>query len=426
MSEGHSYFSASGSKKWIACPGSRVLEASTPSKASVHSARGTVAHLLFEQAILAKREPDSWLGEFVEQDGFQIEVDQTMVNAVTSSVGHAREMTVLCDTVLAETQVNYAGFLGVPVDKAWGTTDLLAVNTTQRELQVHDYKNGTGVDVQVEGNTQAMLYGLGGLAQFEDFADIDTVRLVVHQPHTSSAPKEWVISVDDLKAWGYGTARSAASSVQQAEKLHGAIDQAEWEATFLRPGSHCSAGFCGARATCPALRKDAVETVFGHEPASVEEFAEVSVPAKAHIAASAETWLGAVMAKADQIEDWIKQIRAEVERRLLAGTQVPGFKLVQGRRGARKWNADDIEKVLKGMRLKDEEMYDRTVISPTKAEELFKAGVIGPRQWPKLLPLISQPDGKPSVAPVTDKRAALELTPVAEDFSPVVENDDLI
>ena len=64
------------------------------------------------------------------------------------------------------------------------------------------------------------------------------------------------------------------------------------------------------------------------------------------------------------------------------------------------------------------------LISPTSAEKLQKAGEIGPRQWPKVLELIHQPEGKPSVAPESDKRPALVMSAVASDFEDVTEAEE--
>lgn len=427
MAELHSYFSASGSKKWMACPGSLVLEAGCGHDGTtIHSATGTAAHKLFEAAILGEREPADWLGETIEDRGFVIPVDQRMVDAVTTAVANARKMTKGFGLVRAETTVNYASFLAVPTEKAFGTSDLIAVGFNAGEVQVHDYKNGAGVDVEVEGNTQAMLYGLGALNEVEDIADISKVTMVVHQPHTDREPKVWTISATELKTWGLSTARSAAASCINAERLVADLPEQEWIDTFLRPGSHCREGFCKARATCPALRKDVLDTVFDGTAATVEEFenaAKVVTPGSADGA----DWLGAVMAKSEMIEDWVKAVRAETERRLLAGAPVPGFKLVQGKRGNRAWSdPNEAETMLKTFRVKLEDMYDFKLVTPTAAEALFKAEKIGKRQWPKLQALITQADGKPSVAPESDKRVAIEVRPVAEEFSPVVENDDFI
>jgi len=126
----------------------------------------------------------------------------------------------------------------------------------------------------------------------------------------------------------------------------------------------------------------------------------------------------------DLIESWCKAIRAKAESELLAGNNVPGFKLVEGRRGARKWaNEAEAETTLKTMRLKLEEMYDLKLISPTEAEKLHKSGAIGPRQWPKLQQIIVQSEGKPSVAPENDKRPALVVAPVASHFEDLTAED---
>jgi hypothetical protein len=77
------------------------------------------------------------------------------------------------------------------------------------------------------------------------------------------------------------------------------------------------------------------------------------------------------------------------------------------------------------MRVKLEDMYDFKLISPTTADKLAKAGTIGPRQWPKLQSLITQSEGKPHVAPSTDSRPALVVTPVVDDFTDVTPVDDL-
>lgn len=75
------------------------------------------------------------------------------------------------------------------------------------------------------------------------------------------------------------------------------------------------------------------------------------------------------------------------------------------------------------MRLKEAEMYDFKLISPTTAEKLHKAGTIGPRQWPKVQALITQSEGKPHVAPESDSRPALVVTPVVDDFTDVTAED---
>jgi hypothetical protein len=136
-----------------------------------------------------------------------------------------------------------------------------------------------------------------------------------------------------------------------------------------------------------------------------------------------EQWIAAALTKVDLIEDWCKAIRAEAERRLLAGDNVPGWKLVPGKRGARQWvDAKAAEEALKGMRLRQDQIYDIKLVSPTSVEKLLKAEVIGQRQWAKLAEIIVQNEGRPHVAPSTDPRPAIEIRPVVEDFTNLAEN----
>jgi hypothetical protein len=131
------------------------------------------------------------------------------------------------------------------------------------------------------------------------------------------------------------------------------------------------------------------------------------------------------MDKADLIEGFITAVRAEVERRLLSGTTLQGWKLVRGKQGNRAWgDPKAAEKLLREVfRLKIKDAYDLKLISPTSAEKLAKSGVIGPRQWPKAEALVVRAEGKAHVAPENDRRPALDVTPASADFQPVVEDD---
>jgi hypothetical protein len=142
------------------------------------------------------------------------------------------------------------------------------------------------------------------------------------------------------------------------------------------------------------------------------------------IGATDDGHLAVLMESVDLVEGWCKAVRAEVERRLLAGTAVPGYKLVRGRQGNSAF-ADEAaaEAMMKTFRLKREEMYDFVLISPTSAEKLAADGVIGKKQWPKLQEMIRRSDGKPSVAPASDKRPALVIGKVEDDFMAIAEYD---
>ena len=122
--------------------------------------------------------------------------------------------------------------------------------------------------------------------------------------------------------------------------------------------------------------------------------------------------LGDKLAMLPAIRAWCKAIEAEAERlALVEGKTIDGFKVVEGRRGKREWeNETEAENMLKAMKIKNEHMYKQTVISPTQAEKLYKEGVIGKRQWPKLQDLIDRRPAKLELVPVTDKRPPVQVT----------------
>lgn len=432
MTAAHSYWSASKFESIMLCPGKIVLEDGAPDNTNAYAAEGTAAHQVLTWALQEERPAAAYIGRQIHLDSrgkpcepadavYTYAVDDDMAEHVQVCVDYVNDLRGDDGVVFADIRVNYSTYLDVAEDTAWGTADVIIARGA--ELIVVDFKYGRGHEVDAERNPQMSLYGLGALQAYQGLvADFERVRMAISQPRIKRAPSEWDCSVEELEAWGRSTARSAVNTCRTARGTHG---QGDWESTFLRPAEK-ACKFCKAKATCPALRNEVASTVntFGATPATPDEFAEIETATAEALKHADEAWLSAALSKVDLIEDWCKSVRAETERRLLAGEQVPGFKLVQGKKGNRAWSKpDDVEALLKAMRLKEAEMYDFKLISPTTAEKLHKAGTIGPRQWPKVQALITQSEGKPHVAPASDSRPALVVTPVVDDFTDVTAED---
>lgn len=432
MTAAHSYWSASKFESIMLCPGKIVLEDGAPDNTNAYAAEGTAAHQVLTWALQEERPAAAYIGRLVHLDSrgkpcefeaadYSFEVDHDMAEHVQACIDYCLAAKGDDGVLFADIRVNYSSYLDVSEDTAWGTADVIIARG--EELIVVDFKYGRGVEVDAEKNPQMSLYGLGALQAYQGLvADFSRVRMAISQPRVKRAPSEWDCSVEELEAWGRSTARSAVSSCITAAEMHG--KPVEWETTFLRPAEK-ACKFCKAKATCPALASEVWNSTHdGSGPATAGEFADLSVADQADIKICNSDWIGAALSKVDMIEDWCKAIRAEAERRLMAGEKVPGFKVVQGKKGNRAWSdAKAAEETLKGMRVKLEDMYDFKLISPTSAEKLAKAGTIGPRQWPKLQSLITQSEGKPHVAPESDSRPALDVRPVRDDFQ--VLADDL-
>lgn len=419
----HSEWGASGFEAIMLCPGKKTLERDLPRSTSKYAAEGTAAHLVLTWCLTNGLAAHHYVGSEIEADGFAFTVDDDMARHVQTCVDYVKECAGDDGEIYVDQRVHYAAYLGKPADEAWGTLDAAVVRGNT--LHVIDFKYGRGVLVQAEANPQLQLYALGMVASLRDLVDVDKVVLAISQPRVETAASEWEISLADLEAWGSTDARAAVDYADHADTMYtDPVDMVWWAGRFLRPGEkQCK--FCRASATCPALRAEVADTVFDQVPASPDEFEDLTTDKPAQDNGYTPEWLAACLSKVDLIEAWCTAVRAEVERRLLAGDEVPGYKLVQGKRGNRAWaNQANAEALMKDtFRLKIEEMYDLKLISPTSAEKLAKAKTIGPRQWPKLQALITQSDGKPSVAPASDPRPAITVQPVDEAFE--VQADDI-
>jgi hypothetical protein len=419
----HSKWSASGFESIMLCPGKKVLEAGKPNSTSKYAAEGTAAHQVLTWALQQELPAAHFLNTAIEADGFVFVVDEDMARHVQVCIDYANDLKGDDGIIFADIRVNYSSYLDTPEVEAWGTADVIVARGA--ELIVVDFKYGMGVEVSAEKNPQMSLYGLGALQQFQGIVDTFTsVRLAISQPRIKTAPSEYDLTVDELEAWGRGAAREAVGTCQKAAAPH-ELTPNDWELVYLRPGEkQCK--FCKAKATCPALRAEVSLAVHDQSAASPEEFTDLMLSPVEGTSPDVDdaAWLAACLSKADLIEDWCKAVRAEVERRLLAGDGVPGYKLVQGKKGNRQWaDAKAAEAMLKTMRVKLEDMYDFKLISPTSADKLAKAEVIGKRQWPKLQELIVQREGSPHVAPASDPRTALDVKPAIDDFENI--SDDL-
>lgn len=405
--------SPSGASGWFACPGRIVMEAPFPDDGNQASADGTARHDVVANCLMNPGESVSQYvgreigvhGQVVTYKADWVDEDQDYVDTFRTLAG--------ADDMFVERVVNFERFTQVPGD-SFGTADVIILKPLADgtyELIVGDRKTGYH-EVPVERNKQLMLYALGAYDEYSLVYDISRVRLIIHQRRA----REWDCSVEDLLQFGQ-EARSRAITVQNAVSMHDKVDQAEWESTFLNSNPTPDAcRYCKAMATCPSYQAK-VQEVAG------ADFETLATGVAIDAAPMRDDQLANAMAAAEMLEMFVKAVRAEVERRLLAGKEVPGFKLVLGKAGARRWTdeAAAIKMLRETFRLPVEKAFDLSPISPTTAEKLKKAGDIGPRQWPKLQPLIGRADPKPSVAPITDKRDPYVPANAADDFQPVAE-----
>lgn len=422
----HARLSPSGAERWMNCPGSVVLEVGLPEWDTGYADEGTAAHELAKWCLVEGKDALAYLGRVIEVHGYEkgerilreFEVDEEFAADVQTYLDDVR-LYMRGHEYLVEQRVPIGHLTGE--EDAEGTSDVIVLTADGEELQVHDLKFGRGVQVNAEKNKQLMLYALGALHRFGLVGDYKRVRLVVHQPRLEHL-SEWDCSVADLEAFKRDVV-DAAAAVEVAVKFKDA-----WlgkpDSPYLRP-SDDACQFCKAKATCPTLAAKVVEAVGADfEDLTSEDLVtptkEVAEQLLAVTASTPEA-LAAKMRAIDLIEDWCKAVRAAVERELFAARPVPGYKLVQGKRGNRAWSdvavAEDL--LRKKFRLTIEEAFNLKLKSPTQIEALLEKQ--HPKQWAKAQQLVKQAEGKASVAPESDKRPALVITPTEDDFEALEE-----
>ena len=147
--------------------------------------------------------------------------------------------------------------------------------------------------------------------------------------------------------------------------------------------------------------------------------------------------LGDAYALIPMVKMWADAVESRVREALDEGRPVVrrdglSYKLVEGRATARSWtDVSEAEAALKRMRLKEDEMYSKSLITPAQAEKLAKPKrakkgeepqkpLLGKTQWSRLEQLITQGRAQPAIALATDPRPAIARA--TDDFD---DNSDL-
>lgn len=391
----------SSAATFLRCLGQPALIESLnlPPTTNDYAVEGSAAHKLGEECLREKLQPQEYLGDKLdvtvkEPDGnggvrektVWVEVTQNMVDAVEKYVELIRR-EAYGNVLLIEHKINCSKILGFQPgtgDPRTGTGDAIIVpKSADKPLQVHDYKHGQGVEVFAEKNFQLMIYAGAFLLSNIKKLPHKKIQLWIHQPRIKYEPDVWEISREDLVEW----AAKAKKRSETADRLKAGEG--------LKPGeTQCRWCEAARQNKCPAIH-DKVAEAFEN----IDEATESVIPPED---------LDVLSERLDMIpllQLFINATQAEGYQLLESGHAVPNYKLVAGKRGARRWsNEKKAEERVKRMRLKREDMYNMNLKSPTQLEK-----VLTENRYAALKDegLITQSDGKATMVRSDDPREGL-------------------
>lgn len=376
----HALLSPSSAHRWINCTAAPRLEANVEDAGSSFAEEGTLAHAYCARKLktflgLGVEGEDKEITEYYDKyhTGEMDEYTDTYAAIVLEKYNAARSNTPDAQ-LLVETRLDFGQY----VPEAFGTADAIII--ADGVMEVIDFKYGKGVKVSAVENPQMMIYGLGAYDKFTLEYNIRRVRMTIVQPRIDNL-SEYEVSTEELLQW--------ATSVLSPKAKEAFSDKGT-----QKPGTWCQ--FCKVKSNCRALATLCTGAVKDPKLLTPEELAADVLP----ILPVVKTWLTGV-------EDYALA-------QALSGIHLPGWKIVEGRSVRKITNAEAAGAALNKVGYLNEQIYKpvelRTI---TDLEEL-----IGKKQFATLVgDYITKPTGKPTLAPESDKRKAID--PVADDFKDV-------
>lgn len=374
----HAVLSASGSHRWLNCLPSARLELEFENSESNAAAEGTAAHALCEHKLKkalhmrSKRPVSAYNADEMEEHS------DAYVEFVMEQLELAKQ-SCTDPLILIEQRLDFSCY----VPQGFGTGDCIIIE--DKNLHIIDFKYGMGVLVDAVDNPQMKLYALGALEIYDSLYDIEEVSMTIFQPRRENV-STWTIRVEDLKAW-------AEKELQpKAKKAY------DGEGEYL-PGEWCT--FCRAAVKCRARAEEKLKLAQS----------EFKLPPLL-----TDSEIEEVLSKLSDLTKWANEIIAyATDAAVNHGKEWHGFKVVEGRSVRKYKDEDAVAKVAKANGYKD--IYRQSLITLTEMQKLM-----GKKKFQEILGgLIHKPPGKPTLVPLSDKRPAMNISNVKNEFNEITE-----
>lgn len=376
MPDKHAFLSPSSSIRWYFCPPSAHLCEQYPDQGSIFAAEGTEAHALCEYLLknslgLPCVDPRSSM-QFYSPE--MEEAAQGYMQYILEKV-EAYKAAGISPSVYVEQRLDLREY----IPESMGTADCVIIAGDTAEIIDFKY----GMHRVPATSMQLRIYALGACEVFSSLYEFARVRMCVYQPRLSSVD-ETEMTVEELYAW----AREELSvRARQAFDGVGEFACGEW----------CR--LCRARRNCRALADYQLEI-------ARNEFRDPAVLSDEEIAD--------VLSRVDGLIAWAEGVREYALGEALRGHAYPGFKVVSSR--AYRRFTDDAE-VASRVTAAGMDPWEKKLLGISAMEKMM-----GKKKFSEMLSdLVSRPEGKPVLAPASDKRP--EWKPAEIEFAAIADKE---
>lgn len=393
----HSRLSPSDASRWMNCAGAinRVKKLGiVDQRTSKAAAEGTAMHLIREFCLDLGFEPHDFIGEMISADGFTFEVTEEFAEFLQPGIDRCRELTPVGATTGVELRADITPWLGLDDHgrPQGGTIDYYVIGSSLMEYLeewvLSDLKFGAGIPVSPVRNKQQMLYALGLINSFPHLKPPKRVRIIIDQPRNGGGGGEWVVSIDELRAFGEEVKKAAKATLDPNAPCTPSAEACLW-CPLSRLDNACpeyeawNLDFLG-------LEFDDLDALEDGEDLPLPEIDGMTPERRRKINAHAHV-----------VKKWLDRLHASEIADVLELGELCGMKVVEGRRGKRKHvDEDDSEAWLRKRGFSDEQIFTKKLIGFTLLDKL-----VGKGNFPKSL--VVQGNSKPVLVPVEDERPAL-------------------
>lgn len=460
-SGGHSIFAPSGSHMWLTCSGSLIPNILAPDDAGEDAAYGTVGHEVGEEWLLRindlrdglepitedmidEARPDYLIGKvrIVKERtrSFAIHIDEEMLAHVARYIQWCVDLP---GEHYIETRVDFSRL--TPIPDQGGTCDhaacspglLIGTDLKMGQSPLNIVYAAEDIDdpralitqpdgtVVFNGNPQVLIYLLGFFYRWDHKYNFQEIVVRIAQPRLDHF-HEWTTTREELlKFADYVKVRA-----------HDA-----WVPNAPRTPSKKGCRWCRVKGTCAAILSwkhqatdgifDAVADAVGEDGVIEGVFSVVDSkdmelakreldlsPEQAQlpeIAMLSTAQMAKILEHRKVFEDWMKAIHEELTSRAIGGEEIPGFKVVVGKEGNRKfvvaeedptWLPDQLAFV----GLEGDDALEKKIVSPAQAEARLKTkyGLRAKVAASLIAHLVVRDPGKRTLVPSSDKREEIE------------------